>query len=322
MLFPATAAKGFMTARTPSFLCSLAVCVLVLFVSGGVAARAADRLALVIGNAHYSSAPALSNPTNDAEDLASSLRSLGFEVIERSDATRAAMADAVREFSEKLEGVDTALFFYAGHGVQVNGDNYLVPVDAKIDSPSDVRFGTINLNDIMGEMEGKGHAAIILLDACRDNPFADAVAKSGRSLGGRGLGRIDPNGAGMLVVYSTQPNNIALDGGGRNSPFTSALLAHVRKPGVEVRQLVSEVRADVLSSTDGKQVPWDNSSLVGNVYLMASPPAYWSSRRLPRCLRCLSAVCGCRRRPSCCSGNLSSRTDSKDDVRGLSAPVR
>ncbi len=257
-------------------LTSLAVCVIDLFVlllSGHGSARAAARLALVIGNAHYLSVPALSNPTNDAEDLSTALRSLGFEVIERSDATRAAMADAVREFSEKLEGVDTALFFYAGHGVQVSGENYLVPVDAKINGPSDVRFGTINLNDIMGEMEGKGHAAVIFLDACRDNPFAEAVAKSGRSLGGRGLGRIDPNGAGMLVVYSTQPNNIALDGGGRNSPFTSALLANVQKPGLEVRQLVSKIRADVLTSTDGRQVPWDNSSLVGDVYLATPPPA-------------------------------------------------
>ena len=248
------------------------MCVFVLLLSGQGSAHAAARLALVIGNAHYASASALSNPTNDADDLSTALRSLGFEVIERSDATRATMADAVREFSEKLEGVDTALFFYAGHGVQVNGDNYLVPVDAKINGPADVRFDTINLNDIMGEMEGKGHAAIILLDACRDNPFAQAVAKSGRSLGGRGLGRIDPNGAGMLVVYSTQPNNIALDGVGRNSPFTSALLANVRKPGLEVRQLVSRVRADVLASTDGKQVPWDNSSLVGDVYLADPPP--------------------------------------------------
>ena len=244
-----------------------------LLLAGGGSGRAATRLALVIGNGHYASAAALANPANDADDLAIALRSLGFEVIERSDATRASMADAVREFSERLEGVDLALFFYAGHGVQVNGDNYLVPVDAKINGPSDVRFGTINLNDIMSEMEGKGHAAIILLDACRDNPFAEAVAKSGRSLGGRGLGRIDPNGAGMLVVYSTQPNNIALDGVGRNSPFTSALLANVLKPGLEVRQLVSKVRADVLTSTDGKQVPWDNSSLVGDVYLAAPPPA-------------------------------------------------
>ncbi len=262
-----------MRARSLGFCATGVLSLLVLLLAGDGSGRAATRLALVIGNAHYVSATTLSNPSNDAEDMAVALRSVGFEVIERSDATRATMADAVREFSERLEGVDTALFFYAGHGVQVNGDNYLVPVDAKISSPSDVRFGTINLNDIMSEMEGKGHAAIILLDACRDNPFAEAVAKSGRSLGGRGLGRIDPNGAGMLVVYSTQPNNIALDGVGRNSPFTSALLANVLKPGLEVRQLVSRVRADVLTSTDGKQVPWDNSSLVGDVYLAAPPPA-------------------------------------------------
>ena len=261
-----------MSARSRDFLVQALVGLSILFLLAGAPAQAAARLALVIGNARYTSAPVLSNPSNDAQDLSATLRTLGFEVIERSDATRATMADAVREFSEKLDGVDTALFFYAGHGVQVNGDNYLVPVDAKINGPADVRFGTINLTDIMGEMEGKGRSSIVILDACRDNPFADAIQKGGRSLGKRGLSSINPNGAGMLVVYSTQPNNIALDGGGRNSPFTSALLAHVRKPGLEIRQLVSEVRADVLSSTDGKQVPWDNSSLVGEVYL-ASPPS-------------------------------------------------
>ncbi len=269
MLLPANVGEDFMTARTSCFLYSIAVGISVLFVSGGMSARAADRLALLIGNAHYASAPVLSNPTNDAEDLAASLRAMGFDVIERSDASRAAMADAVREFSDKLDGADTALFFYAGHGVQVNGDNYLLPVDAKVSGLSDIRFGAINLTDVMSEMDGKARASVIVLDACRDNPFAAALAKGGRSLGARGLSAINPNGSGMLVVYSTQPNNIALDGGGHNSPFTAALLAHVQKPGLEVRQLVSQVRADVLSSTDGKQVPWDNSSLVGNVYLVA-----------------------------------------------------
>ena len=273
-----------MISRHRQLISVFLICVCASLFSAHESAASANRVALIIGNAHYASAPVLANPANDAEDLAAALQSLGFDVSERSDATRAGMADAVREFSEKLQGADTALFFFAGHGVQVNGDNYLIPVDAKITGPADVRFGTINLTDVMSEMEGKGHAAIILLDACRDNPFADVVAKGGRSLGGRGLSHIDPNGAGMLVVYSTQPNNVALDGGGRNSPFTSALLAHVHQPGLEVRQLVSEVRADVLASTDGRQVPWDNSSLVGDVYLASAPPAIVAAAVAPSSL--------------------------------------
>ncbi len=234
-------------------------------------AGAAQRVALVIGNSKYAAAPVLKNPVSDAQDLAASLRGLGFDVIELEDATRTNMADAIRNFSGKLAGADTALFFYAGHGLQLNGENYLVPVDAHVQGVADVRFGTIDLNDIMGEMDGKDRANIIILDSCRDNPFAEVLSKAGRSIGStRGLGRVDDTGVGTLVVYSTQPNNVALDGDGRNSPFTSALLKHVATPGLEIRQMISRVRSDVLDATNRVQVPWDNSSLVGEVYLSAA----------------------------------------------------
>ena len=239
--------------------------------------HAAQRVALIIGNGKYAAAPTLRNPVSDAHDLASSLRILGFDVIEMEDATRANMAEAIRNFSGKLTGSDTALFFYAGHGLQLNGENYLVPIDAHIQGVADVRFGTINLNDIMGEMDGKDRANIIILDSCRDNPFAEVLSKSGRSIGTtRGLGRVDNTGVGTLVVYSTQPNNVALDGDGRNSPFTAALLKHVATPGLEIRQMISRVRSDVLDATNRVQVPWDNSSLIGEVFLSAAreaPPA-------------------------------------------------
>jgi tetratricopeptide (TPR) repeat protein len=178
----------------------------------------------------------------------------------------------VHDFSDRLAGADVALFFYAGHGLQMNGENYLLPVDAKIQNAADVRFNTINLTDIQEEMESAGRTNIIILDACRNNPFADRLAQSGRSIGGRGLGRIEATGKGSLIVYSTQPNNTAQDGAGRNSPFTAALLKHVATPGLEVRQMISRVRGDVLAATDQKQTPWDSSSLVGDVYL-AGPPA-------------------------------------------------
>lgn len=235
-------------------------------------AFAGVRLALVLGNSKYQAVPELDNPANDAADLAQALRGVGFEVIEQRDATRGAMAEAVRDFSERLRGADVALFFYAGHGLQMNGENYLLPVDAKIQSPADVRFNTINLTDIQQEMEGSGNgrANIIILDACRNNPFAEKLAQGGRAAPTRGLGRIEATGQGSLIVYSTQPNNVALDGAGRNSPFTSALLKHVSTPGLEVRQMISRVRGDVLAATGQKQTPWDSSSLVGDVYLAGS----------------------------------------------------
>ncbi len=223
-------------------------------------AHAGTRLALVLGNAKYEAVPALDNPSNDAADLAQALRSVGFEVIEQRDANREAMAKAVRDFSERLRGADVALFFYAGHGLQMNGENYLLPVDARIESAADVRFNTINLSDIQQEMEGSGRANIIILDACRNNPFAEKLARGGRGVTTRGLGRIDATGEGSLIVYYTQPNNVALDGAGRNSTFTGALLKYVGTPGLEGRRMISKVRGDVLQATDRRRTPWDSSS--------------------------------------------------------------
>ena len=136
-----------------------------------------------------------------------------------------------------------------------------------------MRFNTINLSDIQQEMEGSGRANIIILDACRNNPFAEKLARGGRGVTTRGLGRVDATGEGSLIVYSTQPNNVALDGAGRNSPFTAALLKHVGTQGLEVRQMISRVRGDVLQATDHRQTPWDSSSLVGDVYLAGPPSA-------------------------------------------------
>ena len=228
-------------------------------------AIAGARLALVIGNGKYVNAPALGNPANDAADLAHALRGVGFEVIELQDASRDAMTKALREFSTRLRGTEMVLLFYAGHGMQMNGENYLLPIDADIQTPADVRFNTVNLTDIQQEIEANGRVNIMILDACRNNPFAERLAQSGRAAPSRGLGRIDASGEGSLIVYSTQPNNVALDGSGRNSPFTAALLKHVTTPGIEVRQMLSRVRGDVLAATDRKQTPWDSSSLTGDV---------------------------------------------------------
>ena len=279
---------------------AVAACLLVLISVAPHAAHAGGRLALVLGNSKYRSVPVLDNPSNDAADLANALRSIGFEVVERRDATRDAMAAAVRDFSGRLRGAEIALFFYAGHGIQMNGENYLLPVDAKIESQADVRFNTINLTDIRQEMEGGGRGSIIILDACRDNPFAEKLAHGGRGAATRGLGRVEASAEGSLIVYSTQPDNVALDGSGRNSPFTAALLKHIETPGLEVRQMISRVRGEVLEATRKRQTPWDSSSLVGDVYLAgalhappgAAPPAPAAAEIPPQAPRAAGAPGG------------------------------
>jgi len=243
---------------------------------------AADRVALVIGNSAYQHAPHLDNPANDAQDIAKALTQAGFDVVERDDVNRSQMADAIRDFSQRIKGAEVALFYYAGHGMQMEGENYLLPIDANVETPADARFATINLADIQEEMAGSQRANIIVLDACRNNPFAKKLAGSGRAIGDRGLGRVEASGVGSLIVFATQPNNVALDGAGRNSPFASALVRNIATPHVEVRQMISRVRADVLAATNQKQVPWDNSSLVGDVYLVRTALAETAPASAPQ----------------------------------------
>jgi len=235
-------------------------------------AVAGERIALIFGNGAYHAAPTLENPGNDADDIAKALKAMGFAVIERRDATRAEMTAALRDFSERIAAADVALFYYAGHGLQMEGENYLLPVDAQIETPADVRFNTINLTDVQQEMAGAQRANIIILDACRNNPFAAKLSGHGRAIGERGLGRVEASAAGSLIVFSTQPDNVALDGAGRNSPFAAAIAKYVATPGLEVRQMISKVRGDVLAATGQKQIPWDSSSLVGDVYLAGPAP--------------------------------------------------
>ena len=225
---------------------------------------AADRVALVIGNGMYEAAPTLSNPSNDARDIAAALRAIGFDVDFRIDSSRDDMAAAIARFAHRARNADVALFFYAGHGVQAEGENYLIPVDARIDGQATLGLQTIDLSKLQDAMTDGASVRIIILDACRNNPFVDATH---RGIGGsRGLSPMDTRAAGSLIIYSTQPNTVAADGKGRNSPFTAALLRHMDTRGLEIRQMMSRVRKDVVDETGG-QIPWDNSSLIGDVYL-------------------------------------------------------
>jgi tetratricopeptide (TPR) repeat protein len=227
------------------------------------------RVALVIGNSKYQHATQLRNPSNDAADITQALRKLGFDAIEGRDLDRHGMEDKIREFGRKLEGADLALLFYAGHGMQVGGKNYLVPIDAKLERAGDLSLDTIEVGQILAQMEAEKRVNLVFLDACRDNPLARSFS---RSLGtrstsvGSGLAAIQ-SAIGTMIAYATQPDNVALDGDGRNSPFTTALLKHVTTPGLEISALMKRVRADVIAATHEKQVPWDHSSLVGDVIL-------------------------------------------------------
>lgn len=236
-------------------------------------AWAADRVALVIGNGDYQQATKLSNPANDAADIAQALRGLGFDVVVGIDLTRRGLEEKVIEFSHKLDNANVALFFYAGHGLQVGGRNYLVPVDAKLQRAGDLGFETVDVSQVLAQMEAEKRVNLVFLDACRDNPLARSLSQAlgtRSSAVGRGLASIS-SAVGTIIVYATQPDNVALDGEGRNSPFTAALLKHIGTPGLEISAVMKRVRADVMKTTRERQIPWDHSSLVGDVYLARLP---------------------------------------------------
>ncbi|WDZ81816.1 caspase domain-containing protein (plasmid) [Ensifer adhaerens] len=238
-------------------------------------AWADKRVALVIGNSAYQHAPPLANPQNDASDMTSKLTGLGFVVVTGRDLDLTGMRRSIREFVGKVEGADVALFFYAGHGLQVNGGNYMIPVDAQLRSNNDLDFEALPIELVLSAMERNARVSLVFLDACRDNPLAATLARSmgTRSMAvGRGLAKLD-TGVGSLIAFATQPGNVALDGAGRNSPFTTALLNHLGTPGQSITDDLIAVRRTVLQATDGKQVPWDSSSLTGPVVLNPSPVA-------------------------------------------------
>ena len=230
--------------------------------------QANERVALVVGNAAYQHAAPLANPRNDADDMAALLHRLGFQVTAGLDLTDAAMEARVRTFSRQARAAKVALFFYAGHGLQVDGVNYLVPVDAQLADEADLPFEALPLDLVLKRMGGGTN--LVFLDACRDNPFARSWAGAGRSTAvGRGLTRVgEASGSGLFIAFATDPDRIAADGEGRNSPFTAALKRHMETPGLEINGLLTEVRRTVLSSTGNVQRPWSNSSLSDAFYFV------------------------------------------------------
>src|SRR5262245_60361403 len=223
-----------------------------------VAIAAENRVALVIGNAAYRHAPELKNPKNDAADMAAAIERLGFKVVRGFNLDKTGMDRTIRDFAAALGGADVGVLFYAGHGLQVAGTNYLVPVDAQLTSAAALDFEMVRLDLVQRTMEREAPTNVLFLDACRDNPLARNLA---RAMGtrsaeiGKGLA-VAESGVGTLISFSTQPGNVALDGTGRNSPFAGALIKALAAPGEDLSNMLIGVRNEVMAATSDRQVPW------------------------------------------------------------------
>ncbi|PZN97464.1 MAG: caspase [Hyphomicrobiales bacterium] len=257
---------GFATVRTLAQRAVAAGLLGIAAVALALPAQAAPdrRVALVIGNSAYTAVPRLANPQRDATAISASLKRLGFEVVEGYDLKMDEMTGIVREFAQKLDGSKAGVVYYAGHGIAVGDENYLIPVDATLKSEADLDFRAVNVQLILRQMQRDERVNILILDACRDNPFATQLAAKSRSVA-RGLTAIETQSAsGILIAFATDPRSTALDGEkDGNSPFTAALLKHIETPEVSITTVMDRVRADVWESTGKKQKPWTNSSIIG-----------------------------------------------------------
>ena len=250
--------------------------ILLIMVAIGAQAATPDgkRVALVIGNSKYVHAVALPNPANDAHLIASTLRNSGFQVIEGVDQDNAGMHSLISRFTEQSYDADLAVIYYAGHGMQVDGKNFLIPVDAELTSPAYLKTRTVQIDDFMAALPPDPAVGVIILDACRDNPLARTLAASlpkSRSLGA-GLAPVEARSdgvgtGGVLIAYATDPGAIAFDGSGVNSPYSTALARHLTEPGVEIQSALTRVRGEVTETTQGRQRPWHNASLGREVFL-------------------------------------------------------
>ncbi len=251
------------------------------------AAHAERRVALVIGNASYSSAASLRNPRNDANDMAETLKKLGFEVQLGLDLDQKSFASTIEDFARALDGADVGLFFYAGHGLQLNDKNYLVSVNARLENEFLLAAETMDLTSIVRLMESKAAVNLVFLDACRNNPLAENLRRgleaTKRSAAlGRGLARVEPTSRDTLIAFAAAPGQVAADGNDRNSPFTASLLRNIPRPKVEVSVMLKEVSADVRRATANAQRPQQLSDMSRTFYFAAEPAAAEASAPAPK----------------------------------------
>ena len=234
------------------------------------------RTALVIGNATYESAP-LRNPVNDARAMATTLRALGFEVQALENASLTAMKQAIDDFGDSLRsGGGVGLFYFSGHGMQVKGRNFIIPVGARVKGERDIEYESVDVGRVLGKMEDAGNRMnMVILDACRDNPFARSFRSSAS-----GLASLDA-ASGTFVAYATAPGRTADDGTGANGLYTEQLIRYLKAPGLKVEDVFKRVRVEVEKQSSGKQVPWESSSLKGDFYFAGLPTDAATSPAVP-----------------------------------------
>lgn len=260
--------------------CSFIFAALISF--GSVLPASAKRIALVVGVSDYTHSPRLTNPKHDAADVSRALRDADFEVVESLDEGLPALLRTLEAFYAKAQGVETALFFFAGHGIQFNGVNYIVPRDARLRSEARLKHETIALQDIIGAIEKRAKVTLVFLDACRDNPLAEELQRSVLGLSRsaavqRGLAPMRVRNPDTLLVFAAAPGRTASDGTGRNSPFTKALLRNMEVPGVEIELMMKRVTRDVHQATRGAQTPERLSRLTSEFTFSRNRLSDWSS---------------------------------------------
>ncbi|MER9654783.1 caspase family protein [Mesorhizobium sp. M0152] len=250
-------------------LCGL-IAVFLVAIFTAFDASADRRVALVIGNSEYREIPALKNPDKDADDVSKTFRLAGFEVFVAKDLTKLRFEEQFRNYLAAADGADLSVVYYSGHGFQIGGENFLIPVDASLKNAADIEVQAVKLNDVLQQLRAKSKIQVIILDACRNNPFPrkdywlrDQLITAGNT----GLAQVKSS-LNTLIAFATEPGAVAYDGAGDLSPFSSAFSRRALAPNQEIRTVMAAVRRDVVEATDGKQVPWENSSLIDEVVLM------------------------------------------------------
>ena len=236
-----------------------------------------DRVALIIGNSSYVYAPELNNPRNDAQAIGDALEKLQFSSMVETDLACQRMEDVLDQFFEAIQSAHAALFYFAGHGLQVDGENYLIPIDSELTTKLHLRRRAFSLNEILETMEQSARNSLLFIDACRDSPFARSyLARGGertRELVQSGLAELKPHtNRSSFIAFATAPNHVAFDGSDEHSPFAKALLEHIRKPNLSISDLMIEVRKSVCTATNDRQIPWDQSSLQERFFFNATTP--------------------------------------------------
>ncbi|MEL6235818.1 MAG: caspase family protein [Pseudomonadota bacterium] len=252
-------------------LCQVVSCLAVAVALAAASAQAEDRIALVIGNGDYAKQTPLVNPANDANDLAATLQAIGFEVERHENIGYIEMLTVLKNFQYRALAAEVAIVYYSGHGLEIDRSNYLIPVDATLNTDRDVPFEAVPLQAALLAVEGAAKLSLVIVDACRDNPFLDSMRQlsATKSLG-KGLGHIEPAG-NTLVAYAAREGTVAYDGEGRNSPYARALIAALQYPGLEVGKLFRVVRDSVLAETEGRQEPFLYGSLSASDFFLNPP---------------------------------------------------